>query len=69
MNLSEFLSALPVETQDGKARSQAIKLVEVEVSPTSIVGYTSTGRVLIVGPAKEIVKAQTSLSESGVRSH
>ena len=69
MNLSELLSTLPAETQDGKARSQAINSVEVEVSPTSIVGYTSTGRVLIVGPAKDVVKAQTSLSESGVKSH
>jgi ferredoxin len=50
-NSAPQLLALGVADRDGAARAQAMaKVQEIAVTPTSLVGYNSDGRLLIAGP-------------------
>ncbi len=63
----EFTSALPALTADGRARLDAIDSVSVDIAPTSVVGYSSAGQVLVIGPEKNVARAVRQLSDTGVK--
>ncbi len=69
MDFQELSSSLPRLTDDGKARAQSIGAVSVAIVPTSIVGYTSTGRVLVIGPEDDAARAVQNLADAGLKCH
>lgn len=58
---------LPRRTHQGEARAAAlIRYGEHAATPTSLVGYTSSGRVLIVGPGEAARSAAERLLDAGL---
>ena len=61
------VSNLPTTSKNGVARAQALESVTVETIATSIVGYFSTGRLLIVGSPSAIGCAFSFIDQQTVR--
>lgn len=69
MEFAQFSSMLPALTPDGQARHESMSSVSVDITPTSVVGYQSAGRVLIIGSEEEVAEAAQRLSETGIKCH
>ncbi len=69
MTLSQLSNSLPALTPDGRARQVAMNSVMVDIAPTSVVGYQSAGKVLIIGSEQDVVKAKHQLSNAGLQCH
>ncbi len=69
MNVSALAASLTSFTKDGEARLTAMNAVSVEIAATSVVGYHSAGRVLIIGTGNDLASAVHRLSATGVHCH
>ena len=66
MNLVTDVSSFPASTNNGKARAESLIALSVESSPTSLVGYHSSGLVLITGSRSAVVNAYQALAGTGL---
>ena len=66
---STLISALPTQTTSGQARKSAFDSIEVDVAPTSVVGYQSKGQVLMIGKRVQVARALSRLADSGLKCH
>ncbi len=69
MNYSETASQLPALTPAGEARKHALESLAVDIEPTSVVGYRSAGKVLVIGPHSDVTKTTKRIEESGLKYH
>ncbi len=63
MGIFEHLADLPAHSSSGKARAQALASVEVDAPATSLVGYSSAGKLLVIGSEASVARAHRLAEE------
>ncbi len=56
MSLFEHLADLPAHSSNGQARAHALASVEVDTPATSLVGYSSAGKLLVIGSEASVAQ-------------
>ncbi len=62
-----FAQDLPSSTDNGKARSASLNSLAIDLATTSVVPYSSAGRLLIIGSKSVVSQAYAELPESNIQ--
>ena len=64
-----FAQDLPSLTDNGKARSASLNSLAIDLATTSVVPYSSAGRLLIIGSKSVVSQAYAEFPESNIQPH